>query len=133
MKSNKFYGITLILALIVSQTIFSQTIKKGTWDRQNKSIKGTWEVVTKDDGTYIIFSDDFKTKKAPDLELFLSTKQAKDINKKKVVQEATSVSKLKSHKGKQSYKLPSNLKIADFSSIIIHCRDYNIFWGAGNL
>lgn len=133
MKSNKFYGITLILALFVSQTIFSQTIKKGTWDRQNKSIKGTWEVVTKDDGTYIVFSDDFKTKKAPDLELFLSTKQAKDINRKKVVQEATSVSKLKSHKGKQSYKLPSNLKIADFSSIIIHCRDYNIFWGAGNL
>ena len=133
MKSNKFYGIILILALFVSQTIFSQTIKKGTWDRQNKSIKGTWQVVTKDDGTYIVFSDDFKTKKAPDLELFLSTKQAKDINKKKVVQEAISVSKLKSHKGKQSYKLPSNLKIVDFSSIIIHCRDYNIFWGAGNL
>ena len=133
MKSNKFYGIILILALLVSQTIFSQTIKKGTWDRQNKSIKGTWEVVTKDDGTYIVFSDDFKTKKAPDLELFLSTKQAKDINKKKVVQEAISVSKLKSYKGKQSYKLPSNLKIVDFSSIIIHCRDYNIFWGAGNL
>ena len=133
MKTNKLYFVSAILLLFISQTIFSQTVKKGTWDRQNKSIKGTWEVVTKDDGTYIVFSDNFKTKKAPDLELFLSTKKAKDVNKKKVIQEATSVSKLKSYKGGQSYKLPSSLKIEDFSSIIIHCRDYNIFWGAGNL
>ena len=133
MKNQKLYGIAFLFLFIATQSIFSQTLKKGDWDRQNKSIKGTWEIIQKSDGNYIVFSDDFKTKKAPDLELFLSKKSAKDINKKKVVQEAVSISKLKSHKGKQSYKLPSNINIEDFSSLIIHCRDYNIFWGAGNL
>ncbi len=133
MKSQKFFGIVFIFLFIATQSVFSQTLKKGNWDRQNKSIKGTWEIIQKSDGNYIVFSEDFKTKKAPDLELFLSKKTAKDLNKKKIIQESLSISKLKSHKGKQSYKLPSDIDINSFSSIIIHCRDYNIFWGAGNL
>ena len=132
MKVNKLL-LASVLLILFSQNIFSQSLKKGKWDVQNKSIKGTWEVVAKEDGNYIVFSSDFKTKKAPDLELFISTKKANVINKKKVTKEAVSISKLKSYKGSQSYKIPSNIKIENFSSIIIHCRDYNIFWGAGNL
>ncbi len=132
MKTGKVY-LTVIILLLVSQNIFSQSIKKGTWDRQNKSISGSWEIVTKDDGNYIVFSDDFKTKKAHDLELFLSKEKASEVNKKKILKEAISISKLKSHKDGQSYKIPSHINLKEFSSIIIHCRDYNIFWGAGNL
>ncbi|NER14509.1 electron transfer flavoprotein [Leptobacterium flavescens] len=127
------YSALVFLMLFLSQGAFSQSLKKGKWDKQNKSISGSWEITKKSDGTYIVLSDDFKTKKAPDLKLFLSKKQASSVNGKNATKDAVFVAKLKSPKGGQSYKIPSNINIDDYTSLLIHCEKYSIFWGGGNL
>ncbi|MEK6153593.1 DM13 domain-containing protein [Flavobacteriaceae bacterium 3-367] len=125
--------IVSLFLLLVSYTGFSQTIKKGGFEKQNKSISGTFEIVERDGGTYIVLSDDFKTKSAPDLKLFLSKKQLATITGKNAPYGAVLISKLKSAKGGQSYKIPSNIVLKEYSSLLIHCEQYGILWGGSSL
>ena len=105
----------------------------GTFTEQKKKIKGTWSVVEKDDGVYVVLSDDFKTRRAPDLKIFLSTKAAGDITGKNATDGSALVAELTSAKGGQSYKLPAGVTVDDYASIVIHCEQYSVLWGAANL
>jgi len=127
------YLIPSLFFLFVSLTGFSQIIKKGKFEKQNKSIAGTYELIDKNDGTYVILSDDFKTKSAPDLKIFLSRKTINSITGKNATQDVAFVAELKTNKGKQSYKIPASITLSDYKSILIHCEEYGIFWGGSNL
>ena len=104
---------------------------KGTWQKQNKSISGHFEIEKTNGTTYIVLSDDFKTKSAPDLKLFLSKKRVSDITGKNATKDAILISELKKTKGGQKYKVPANVQLASYTSLIIHCEQYSIFWGGG--
>ncbi|WP_394749270.1 DM13 domain-containing protein [Spongiimicrobium salis] len=121
------------LLFFAVQTTVAQTVKKAKWEKQNKSINGTFEIVKKESGTYIVLSDDFKTKSAPDLKIFLSKKSLSTITGKNATKDAVLVSKLKNAKGGQSYKLSGSVKLSEYKSIIIHCEEYGIFWGGSSL
>lgn len=125
-----FFSFFLVFAV---QATFSQTIKKGTWEKQHKTISGSFEILKKDGGTYLVLSDDFKTKSAPDLKIFLSKKPLNSITGKNATKDAILVSKLKKNKGGQTYKIPGNIKLSEYASIIIHCEEYGIFWGGNSL
>ena len=127
------YAILTFVFLFVSQTTFAQSIKKGKWEKQNKSISGTFEIVKKDGGTYVVLSDDFKTKSAPDLKIFLSKKTVASVTGKNATKDAAFVAKLKKSKGGQSYKIPSSVNLDNYNSILIHCEEYGVFWGGSNL
>ncbi|MEO0527205.1 MAG: DM13 domain-containing protein [Bacteroidota bacterium] len=127
------YAILSLVFLLVSHGTFSQSIKKGKFEKQNKSITGTFEIVKKDGGTYVVLSDDFKTKSAPDLKIFLSKKTVASVTGKNATKDAAFVAKLKKSKGGQSYKIPSNVSLANYKSILIHCEEYGVFWGGSNL
>ncbi|MEM9362614.1 MAG: DM13 domain-containing protein [Bacteroidota bacterium] len=133
MKTIQLFKTILFAAIIIvsSNQVLSQTKSKGTWQKQNKSIAGHFEIQKTDSSTYIVLSDDFKTKSAPDLKLFLSKKRVSNITGKNATQEAVLISELKKTKGSQKYKVPSNIQLTDYTSLIIHCEQYSIFWGGG--
>ena len=135
MKNSNVFKISVFSFFLIFafQNTLAQTVKKGKWEKQNKSISGNFEIVKKESGTYIVLSDDFKTKSAPDLKIFLSKKSLSSITGKNATKEAVLVSKLKKAKGGQSYKLPSTIQLKNYNSIIIHCEEYGIFWGGSSL
>ena len=123
--------VLFIIVLFASNGIFSQNISKGTWQKQNKSISGHFEIEKTNGATYIVLSDDFKTKSAPDLKIFLSKKRVSEITGKNATKDAVLISELQKTKGGQKYKVPANVQLASYTSLIIHCEQYSIFWGGG--
>ena len=128
-----FKTILFVTILISSSQVMAQTSSKGTWQKQNKSISGYFKIEKSNGANYVVLSEDFKTKSAPDLKLFLSKKKVSDITGKNATKDAFLVSALKKSKGGQKYKVPSNIKLSDYTSLIIHCEQYGIFWGGGSL
>jgi hypothetical protein len=123
--------LTLIALFLMISGVSAQT--QQAWENQNFKVKGTWSIEKKQDGNYIILDDAFKTKKAPDLKLFLSKEIANDIKGETATQSATLVAKLSSNKGAQSYKIPVNVNIDDYQSLIIHCEQYSKLWASTSL
>jgi hypothetical protein len=100
------------------------------WQNQNIKVKGTWSIEKKADGDYITLSDEFKTKRAPDLKIFFSKSDAESITGDNATSNATLVAKLSSSKGKQSYKIPAGINVSDYKSVIIHCEQYSKLWAS---
>lgn len=118
----------LILVLSVAPSLAQNG---NNWSKKNYSVQGDWAVETKDGVSYLVLKDNFKTRKGPDLKLFLTKKSSSTIGKNEAVEtHGTFLANLKSYKGKQSYKLPPNIKLSDFKSIVIHCEKYTKVWAA---
>lgn len=83
--------------------------------------------------TIIRFSDDFKTKKGPDLKIFLSPQTVGEVTGKTALDGAVTLGVLKSNKGTQDYVVPNGVSLANFSSVLIHCEAYSVLWGGGRL
>ncbi|MEM8834077.1 MAG: DM13 domain-containing protein, partial [Pseudomonadota bacterium] len=82
------------------------------------------------DGNYLVISDDFKTLNAPDLKFFLSKNNFQAINGSNATQDAVLISPLSKNKGSQEYKIPSNIDVSDYSSLIIHCQQFSKLWAS---
>ncbi|MEL7002573.1 MAG: DM13 domain-containing protein [Bacteroidota bacterium] len=124
------------LLVIGSFSINAQTLYSGDWDADSyfTTFEGSWKVVKEGDKTYVVMGDDFKTKKAPDLKIFLTKADLGDIDGDNAA-EGTSVfvAKLKSYKGAAKYLIPSNINVSDYKTIIVHCEQYSKFWGGSPL
>ena len=106
-----------------SQSFFKKKVK----------IKGSWTLTERDGNQYISFSDDFKTKKGPDLKIFLSPKSADDVNGINAVEGSVLLGELKNTKGTQEYLVPADVDLSTFSTVLIHCEKYSKLWGGGSL
>lgn len=112
----------------------SQTqIQGGGFIKKKYGIKGDWQVLQQNGQTILRLSDDFKTKKGPDLKIFLSPKSVAAVNGKTATQGSVLVSVLNSNKGGQDYVIPAGVNLANFSSVLIHCEEFSVLWGGGNL
>ncbi len=121
----------LILGLTLSALfIFMSNAFAGDWQNQKFKVKGNWEIEQRADGNYIVLDETFKTRGAPDLKLFLSKNGFASINGKNATNDASFVAKLTSNKGAQSYKIPSNINVSDYQSLIIHCEQYSKLWAS---
>ena len=101
----------------------------GTFEKKAKKISGSWTLAEVDGQQIIRFNDDFKTKKGPDLKIFLSKKSVNDLSKNPTFIEPLSLGLIDSNKGGQEYIVPEGINLDDFESILIHCESYNILWG----
>ena len=105
----------------------------GVWVNKDYKIKGEWSIEQKGDQQIILLSDQFKTKKGPDLKIFLSPKSIDSVTGANATDGAVLVSVLKSHKGAQEYVLPDGVDLNDFQAILIHCEAYSVLWGGTNI
>ena len=113
-------------------TVEAGVVDSGAWTKKQYKIKGDWELDVSGDQTIIRFHNNFKTKKGPDLKVFLSKKSIKDVTGRNATQDAVLVAVLKSNKGAQEYVLPANININDYDSLLIHCEAFSVLWGGAN-
>jgi len=107
--------------------------KSGTWVNKDYKINGEWSLEKRGNQHVITVNDKFKTKKGPDLKVFLSPQTIDPANGKNATNGAVLIAELKKNNGSQEYVLPENFDISDFKSPLIHCEAYSVLWGGTNL
>ncbi len=132
---NTIIIFSLFMAGITSLT--GQNLHNGEWESDSFfiSFEGSWKIEKIDGKTYVVMGEDFKTKKAPDLKIYLSKLNYKDIDADNASNSDTSVfvAQLDSYKGSKKYLVPSNINISDYKTILVHCKKYAKYWGGSPL
>jgi len=126
-------AIAIASLLTLAAPAVAQDTGPRTFDVSAKPLEGTWSIETRDDGSYIVFGDDFVTSNAPDLKIFLSQQDVRNVTDNTALDEAVFVAELKSSKGAQEYKLPDGFSLTNYHSVLIHCEQFTVFWGGANL
>lgn len=109
-----------------------QTIAGGVWVKSSYAIAGRWSIVARGGKRYIEFDADFKTRRGPDLKVYLATRAVEDLTDSTVAANALEIAALKSRRGAQVYEIPAALDLTDYRAVLIHCKRFSHLWGGGN-
>ena len=109
------------------------TLASGTWTKKSFKTKGSWTLSAENGVTTISLDDDFSTRNAPDLKIFLSPLSASEVKNKTAVPGSLLIAPLQSNKGQQSYVVPAGTDFSQYKSVIIHCEAYTKLWSAADL
>ncbi len=137
MKSTKG-PIILLASLVFVHILQAQEVKyEGSFkaDSYWTKFEGDWKITEKE-GTYTVqFADNFETKKAPDLKIFLSKLPFEEINGENAADESQSVliAELQIYEGAVTVEVPKGINPAAYQSIIVHCEKYAKLWGGASL
>lgn len=107
--------------------------KTGTWVKKDYKITGQWSIEQRGDQQVILFNEQFKTKKGPDLKLFLSPQSIDEVTGRTATNNAVFIAELKSSHGSQEYVLPAGIDVRNFRSLVIHCEQFSVLWGGTSL
>ena len=118
---------------LVSEAQAATVLHQGVWTKKTFKVSGSWSIVEKDGATFVVLSDDFKTRGAPDLKIFLSPQSASSAKGNNATSGSVLISALSSNKGGQMYQIPANVDVSAYSSILIHCEAYSKLWAAADL
>jgi len=130
------FGVIAAPAFAVETSVSAEAgdlLYSGVWTKKSFKSSGAWEIFAEDGKTFVKLSDDFATRKAPDLKLFLSPLAAKDTSGKNATKGSVLIAPLTSNKGGQVYEIPEGVDLDDFKSILIHCEEYAKLWSAADL
>lgn len=111
----------------------AQMLYSGAWSKKSFKSSGEWSIYTAGGKTFVKLSSDFKTRKAPDLKIFLSPRAASDTNGKNATDGSVLIARLSSNAGEQIYEIPESIDVTAFKSILIHCEQYSKLWSAADL
>ncbi len=111
----------------------SETLYSGEWTKKAFNSSGIWEIYAENGTTFVKLSSEFKTRKAPDLKIFLSPLTAADTTGKNATDGSLLIAPLTSNQGEQVYEIPERVDLAAYKSIILHCEDYSKLWSAADL
>ncbi|MEM6457742.1 MAG: DM13 domain-containing protein [Acidobacteriota bacterium] len=126
----------LVIALAVSTgaALAADALAHGSWTKKSFKIAGTWKIVDEGGTRYVELDAAFKTKKAPDLKLFLHPLPLSAVNGKNAASNgAVLIHQLDSHKGAQRYALPADVDLSQFRTLLVHCEKYSKLWGGAPL
>ena len=126
----------LVLVSIVafaSLAVAAGPLAEGKWTKKTASISGRWSIVEEGGSRFLVLSDDFKTKKAPDLKLFLSSKDLAAVDGSNAPRHAVLIAKLKSARGGQRYPIPGDIDLDEHSTLLLHCEKYEKLWGGATI
>lgn len=127
-------SLTILLTFIVlSAASFAADGSDKPFVKKRYTIHGSAKVETVEGQKTLIFSEDFKTKNGPDLKVYLSKRPIASLSAQDVDESAIRISVLKSHRGAQSYKIPTDIDLNDYESVVIQCEAYTVLWGGFDL
>jgi len=104
-----------------------------SFQKKTYALKGSVTVEQRGNRTVIVFSDDFKTKKGPDLKVFLSKHDIANATGDNATTDAIRLGALQSNKGAQEYILPEGVNLTDFNSVLVHCEAFSKLWGGADV
>lgn len=130
--ANKFLlGFCLLIAPLAASA--AETLAGGEWTNKGYDIHGEWKIVAREDGRWLVFDDDFRTRSGPDLKVYLSSHTLATVTGKTVAAKSVEIAALQSPRGAQEYQLPAKLNLHDYRSVLIHCKSFAHLWGGGEL
>ena len=139
---RKVLLLSLLISLWPAHGLAADTIAQGTWQKKSYAVQGQWRLIQDGDRIKVVLGDDFSTKNAPDLKIFLSKKSVAELNGKNAAQGALLAGVLKTTdtalfgkkmQGAQQFSLPDGTSLEDFHSIVLHCQKYAKLWAAAPL
>ena len=111
-----------------------EILARGKWTKVSYAIRGEWEIVAREDGARLIrFDADFKTRRGPDLKVFLSPDPLAEVEEGSAAARSFEIGALAAHRGAQQYEIPARLNLADYRALLIHCKSYAHLWGGADL
>lgn len=123
----------LLLFMYISIIGYSSEYK-GEWEKASYDVRGSWSIVSKEDGIYVILDEKFKTKRGPDLFILLSPLEYSEVNNENADQGAYKVVQLESFKGAAEFKIKDkDLDLSEYKSILIHCIKYSHLWAGSGI
>ena len=131
-KSNTLFVLLFFVVAFASLSV-AQPLAEGVWTKKTASISGSWSIVEEGGSHFLILSDDFKTKKTPDLKLFLSSQDLSAIDGSNATSQAVFIAKLKSVRGGQRYPIPDDIDLNGHSTLLLHCEKYAKVWGGATI
>ncbi|MGD1961150.1 MAG: DM13 domain-containing protein [Fulvivirga sp.] len=123
----------LILLITTTSATLAQVAHSGSWTEKSYEVEGKWKIIKKGEQYILRFDDDFDTKKAPDLKVFLSKLPANQVTAKNATKGTTLISELKKYHGKQEFVIPNGVSISDYKTLLIHCEQYEVLWSVASL
>ena len=123
------------VALLLSFTVVAPAdeLSSGSWTRKGYAIHGSWSIVEDAGKRILVLSDDFKTKKGPDLKLFLSPQELSAVTGGNAVRQAVLIAKLERPQGGQRYPIPDGVDLDELPTLLLHCEKYSKLWGGATL
>ena len=102
-------------------------VASGQFVTVKKQSTGSAQIISKDGKRYLELSTDFSTGKGPDVKVVLSRQaQVPDsIDEGSYV----TLAPLQQFQGKQLYEIPSDIDLADFKSVALWCKQFNVTFG----
>lgn len=124
-SSNQPVTQTPIASLFAASMSESES---GKFQAGEHPTQGTVNIITEQGKRYLEFDQNFKTDAGPDLFVILHRSDAPPVAGIKE-KDYVSIARLKKTNGTQRYALPDNLKLAEFKSVAIWCRQFNATFG----
>lgn len=98
---------------------------------QAKATTGTAQIVTENGQDYIVFDEAFDTARGPDVTVVLY--QGSEAPVKLAANSYEVIGNLQSFEGGQRYLIPAEIKVEEYGSVAIWCREFNVTFGYATL
>lgn len=112
--------------IVEDKAFIAPMTRKGVFQNLNYMTSGTVMLEKKDGQSFVVLQDDFETPNGPDLVVYLTKNSAP--TQRNDIHAGVQLGKLKSVKGKQVYVIPVGIDVAQYNSVSIHCRAFNVPW-----
>ena len=99
-------------------------LKEGDFENVAHIVTGKAKIYS-NSGASTVVLDPFSTEKGPDLYVYLSDDQQ--------ASNFVSLGELKSTKGKQSYEIPEEVDLDDYSYVLIWCQEFSVNFGQAEM
>lgn len=129
----KVCAFLLFALVLLAATGAADSTQPSSWTKKSFAVEGTWQIVKEGEDRFLVLSDDFKTRSAPDLKLFLSTHTVSEAGNRNATEGSLLIAPLRSNRGGQRYALPENVDLDQYSSVLLHCEQYSKLWAASAL
>ncbi|BAY11325.1 DM13 domain-containing protein [Calothrix sp. NIES-2098] len=109
-------------------TVASSGAEVGAFKAKEQPTQGQVKVITEKRKRYLEFDQNFKTNQGPDLYVILYRSENPPISGIKE-KDYISIARLQKTSGTQRYDLPETVKLGEFKSVAIWCRQFNATFG----
>ena len=134
MTSRRLFLVLALGALVTWPTLAAeQTLAQGSWTTKGYDIAGQWKIVQEEGKLFVVLDPAFRTKKAPDLKIFLSPKPLAQLNNRNATQDSLRVGPLQKSRGAQRLEIPSGTSLDEYKTVLIHCEKFSKLWGGAAL
>jgi hypothetical protein len=106
-------------------------LSSGPFRSLEHETKGIAKIVELADGSRVVRLEDFRTSSGPDVVVILSSTAATEDSWGAYDDgEFVNLGALRGNVGSQNYKIPGNVDLSRFRSVVIWCRRFNVAFGA---